>query len=332
MLPNNVKEDLAFLTIKNPIKLCLFQSEPLDLFFRLEAFGKALKNIKPQIEIVYKKDSIWPAPALKITNVIESIGIYYMAIPKGVELSPFFQVLKAVSESEAFLSPKDKKRIADIKKPVLLKVFIMPQCLFCPLVVSLATQLSIIQPLIQTFIIDGSLYPGLVRQHKITSAPTVIINEDYLLVGNEAKEKLIEWVIKAGERMLDSGLLASFLKQGRAEEVVGLCLKDKKTLFTLITLLKDEEMFIRIGVMRVLEELAEKSPFLIEKIMPKLLQMLETPKERDQGDLLFLLGLIGTPELIPKLQQIAQEASPIIKETALEAIKQIKDKPDFILH
>ncbi len=326
MLGTSILKELNHLSLKNFVKFYLFNHQQPDLFFKLDEFLQDIKKIQPEVEIIYKTEPIEPSPMLKVTNISDEISIYYLAIPKGPEWPPFFQILQAISTNQSFLSPRDKNKIKKVNKPVKIRVFIMPQCSFCPLVVTLATQLAIAQPLIQTFIIDGSLYPEVAQQYKITSAPTVVINEDYFLVGQDGKEKLIDWILKAGETTYDPEVLRSLLNQGKAERIVELCLKEEGYLMSLLTLLKHEKIFTRIGAMRVLEELFDKSPRLAEKIMPSLLKMLETSEKRDKDDLLFLLGIIGTPEAIPKLHQIAQTTSSTIREAAVEAIEHIKER------
>ena len=326
MLETSILKGLTLLSLKNFVKFYLFNHQQPDLFFKLDEFLQDIKAVQPEVEIIYKTEPIEPSPMLKVTNVSDDINIYYLAIPKGPEWPPFFQILQAISTKQSFLSPQDRNKIKNVKKPIEVRVFITPQCPFCPLVVTLATQLAVAQPLIQTFVIDGSLYPDVAQQYKITAAPTVVINEDYFLVGNESKEKLIEWILKAGKTMYDPEVLRSLLNQGKADRIVDLCLKEEGYLMSLLSLLKDEKIFTRIGVMRVLEELFDKSPRLREKIMPHLLKMLETSEKRDKDDLLFLLGIIGTPEAIPKLHQIAQTTSSTIREAAVEAIEHIKER------
>jgi len=132
-------------------------------------------------------------------------------------------------------------------------------------------QLSIAQNFIKTFIIDATYYPDLVQKYKVTASPTVIINEDYILAGEEAREKLLEFVEKAGKSKYDKEVLKNLLKQAQAERVIELCEKDEECLYSLVELLKAPELFTRIGVMHVLEEMAEKGQD-IEKVLSHLIK------------------------------------------------------------
>lgn len=159
----------------------------------------------------------------------------------------------------------------------------------------------------------------------------MVINEDFVLVGNEAKEGLLSFIEKAGETTYDKEVLKNLLKQAQAERVIELCEKDEKCLYTLTELLKAPELFTRIGTMYVLEEIAEREKIKnIEKILFHLIETFNNAKdERDKGDILYLLGLIGTPEIIPEIEKIVKDESPLIKEIAYEAIEKIKQRKPF---
>ena len=192
-----------------------------------------------------------------------------------------------------------------------------------------ANQLSIAQNLIKTFIIDATHYSDLVQKYKVTASPTVIINEDYILAGEETREKLLEFVEKAGKSKYDKEVLKNLLKQAQAERVIELCEKDEECLYSLVELLKAPELFTRIGVMHVLEEMAEKGQD-IEKVLSHLIKIFYQVKEdRDKGDIIYLLGLIGNPEIIFKIEKAVKDEPPLIKEIAEEAIERIKQRQQY---
>ena len=307
------------------IKIYLINNQQSEISLKLKDFTLFLKEHLPDIKIKIKKEILPAYPAIKLTDEKEKIQIYYMAIPEGGEWLPFLKALEAITIGKSFLNQKELERIKNIKKPIEIKVFITPICPFCPLVVEKANQLAIAHSSIKTFVIDSNFYSDLAKQYKVTASPTVVINKDYFLVGTDAREKLIDFLEKANQIMYDAEVLKSLLKQAQADRVIELCQKDEKYLYNLLSLLKAPELFTRIGVMRVLEELAEKRE-IKEKILPSIIAMLDTKEERDKGDILFLLGLIGNLEVVPIIQKIAENASPLIKEIALEAIEQIKER------
>ncbi|MDL1971129.1 MAG: thioredoxin family protein [Candidatus Desulfofervidaceae bacterium] len=312
------------------IRLVLINSRHPEMFLQMEAFCQDIQRELPNIEFRVKKEQLLAYPAIKITDKEEKINLYYLGLPEKREWFPFFNALKAIATGRVTLGEEDIKKARGVSVPIEVKIFITAECAFCPVVVDLANQLAIASSMLRVFIIDGGFYPDLVKHYKVTASPTVIINEDYFLVGTEAHEKLVPWLEKASQKAYDSSVLKSLLKQAHAERVVELCLEKEECIYPLLALLQDKELFSRIGAMRVLEELAEKSPRLTEKAISKIVSMLDTNETRDKGDLLFLLGLIGSPEVISVIEKKAQEEAEEIKEIALEAIENIKKKYNYV--
>jgi thiol-disulfide isomerase/thioredoxin len=300
-----------------------------EIFSRFEKFLNELKKELP-LKIENKHEKIPIYPAIKLTDREEKVQIYYMAVPEGLELNPFLNTLKTIPKAESVLNKEEVEKIKDIKNPVEVKIFITSFCPFCPAVVEKANQLAIFQNSIRVFIIDAMLHSDLAQKYKVTASPTVIINEDFVLVGNEARTNLVDFIKKAGEAIVyDKEVLKNLLKQGEADRVIELCEKDERCLYSLVELLKAEELFTRIGVMRVFEEMAEKRE-IPAKILFQLIEMFKNAdNERDKDDILYLLSLIGTPEIISEIEKAIENESPIIKEVGQEAIEKIRKREKF---
>ena len=324
------EKDLKEINLENLKFFLIRKEESNQVFLKFEEF---LNNLKGHfsLNLEIKEEELPDYPALKVTDKEEKVQIYYMAIPEGLERQPFLNALKAISKGESFLNKEEFERIKTIKNPVEIKIFITPFCPFCPFVVDKANQIAIAQNLIRVFIIDATLFVQLSQKYKVTASPTVVINEDFVLVGNEAKEGLLNFIEKAGEIQYDKEVLKNLLKQAQAERVIELCEKEERCLYTLIELLKAPELFTRIGTMYVLEEMAERGKIKNkEKILSHLIETLKTVKdERDKGDILYLLGLIGTPEIVSKIEETIKDEPPLIKEIAYEAIEKIKKRETF---
>ncbi len=322
------EKDLEGINSEN-LKIFLIKDEKSKkVSSQLEEFAKNLADYLP-LKIEIKKEELPAYPALKLTDKEEKIQLYYMAVPEGFEWEPFLNALKAISEKKNFLTEDEITRIKKLNSPIEIKVFITPFCPFCPFVVDKINQISISQKSVKSFIIDATLYPELSQKYKITASPTVVINEEYFLVGNEARKELLKFIEKAGVSIYDKEVLKNLLKQAQAEKVIQLCEKDEKCVFSLLELLFSPELFTRIGVMRVFEEMAEKKE-ITEKILFQLIEMLKNAKdERDKGDVLYLLELIGSPEIISEIEEVTKNDTPTIKEIANETIKNIRRKAQF---
>jgi len=322
------EKDLKDIKVEN-LKIFLINKAISNKYLpQLEEFLNNLTKYLPlKIEIRYEEIPAYPA--LKLTDKEEKIKIYYMAVPERLEWEPFLNALKAISEKKSFLNEDETLKIKELTAFVEIKVFITPFCPFCPAIVDKINQLSIAQNLLKTFIIDATLYPELSQKYKVTASPTVVINEEYFPVGEEVKKNLLSFIEKAGKATYDKEVLKNLLKQAQAEKVIELCGKDEKCFYALIELLEADELFTRIGVMRVLEEMAEKRK-IPEKILFQLIEMLKNAKdERDKGDILYLLGLIGTPEIVSEIEKAIENETFIVKEIGKEAIESIRKRAQF---
>ncbi len=322
------EKNLEGINVENLRMFLVWDERDKKVSSPLEEFAKKLEDYLP-LKIKTKKEELPAYPALKLTDKEENIQLYYMAVPEGSEWEPFLNTLKAISEKKSFLTDDEIAKIKKLNNPVEIKVFITPICPFCPFVVDKVNQISISQNFIKAFIIDATLYPELSQKYKVTASPTVVINEEYFLVGNEARKELLKFIEKAEVSIYDKEVLKNLLKQAQVEKVIQLCEKDEKCLFSLLELLTSPELFTRIGVMRALEEMAEKKE-ITEKILFRLIKMLKSAKEeRDKGDILYLLELIGSPEIVSEIENAVKNDPPAIKEIARETVENIRKKAQF---
>lgn len=305
---------------KNPIKLILINSRQKGLFLKLREFCNQITKAVHPLSLEYGKETLIGYPALKLES------IYYLALPINEWWPPFFSAIKAIATGKPELKENDYRTLKRITSPLNIKVMASKSsCPLCPWAANFCNQIAIGNRLINTYIIDIDLYPKIKKHYQITATPTVIINEDYILVGRQVKD-IINWIAKASKKIYDSTVFKSLLKEARAERVIELCLEKGEIPHALLNLLLDLELSSRIGTMVVLEEISKESPALIENIIPKLLSMLKLPDKRDRGDVLYILGLIGTPEIIPILRDIASRETEELEGIALEAIENIKNR------
>lgn len=304
---------------QNPIKLILINGRQKKVFLKLEEFCNQLTKAIHHLSLEYSKEILVGYPALKLDN------IYYLAVPVDEWWPPFFSAIKAIAIGKTELEENDYEALKRITSSLNIKVMASKASPLCPWAVNFSNQAAIVNKLIKTYIIDIDLYPKMKKHYQITATPTVIINEDYILVKKEVKD-IIDWIIKASKKIYDSTVFKSLLKETRAKRVVQLCLEKREIPDALLNLLLDLELPSRIGTMVVLEEISKEAPALIENIIPKLLSMLKLPDKRDRGDILYILGLIGTPEIIPTLKDIASRETEELEGIALEAIENIKNR------
>ena len=325
MLSIKELKSLKEISWKRPLKLVLINNGKRETFLKFEQFCNCLIEATPHLRLEYGKERLIGLPALKLDNV----NIYYLSLPLGEHWQPFLSAIRAMASKNIEIGEDDLEALKDINSPIEIKVMIKKACPLCPIAANLANQAAIANMLIRTYIIDVEVYPRIKRGYQVTATPTVIIDEDYILVERQVRD-VIKWAVKASKKIYDSEVLRSLLKEARAQRVVQLCLERGKIPNSLLNLLLDIELSSRVGTMVVLEEISKEAPNIVQNTIPKLLSMLKLPNKRDRGDVLYILGLIGTPEIIPILRDIASKETEELEEIALEAIENIKKR--HILH
>ncbi len=84
------------------------------------------------------------------------------------------------------------------------------------------------------------------------------------------------------------------------------------------------------GTMVVLEGVAERSPDLVQRAYPYILNLLEHEDDNQRGDTAYLLGLIGDASVMDRLEVLLNDANPQVAAVALEAVQQIKERETLV--
>ena len=193
-----------FTSLVNDVELVIFSQE-LECQFCKEArdivleLGTLSPKIKTKVYDFVKngdediKYNIKKIPAIAIIGE-QDYGIRYYGVPAGYEFTAFIDDIIDVSKGTTSLSDTIKKKLADIKKPVHLQVFVSPTCPYCPKAARIAHQFAIENEFIRADIIEMTEFPYLVQRYSVMSVPHVVINEDTSFVGAQPPEVFIEQI------------------------------------------------------------------------------------------------------------------------------------------
>jgi glutaredoxin-like protein len=196
-----------FALLVNDVELVVFTQE-LECQFCKETreLVLGLAELSPKLKVkVYDfvkngdediKYNIKKIPAIAIIGS-RDYGVRYYGVPAGYEFAAFVDDIIDVSRGTTSFSETLKKKIAEIKKPVHLQVFVSPTCPFCPKVARHAHQFAIENELIRADVIEMTEFPHLVQRYSVMSVPHVVINEDTSFVGVQPAEVFIEQILTA---------------------------------------------------------------------------------------------------------------------------------------
>ncbi|MDD5615644.1 MAG: thioredoxin family protein [Candidatus Methanoperedens sp.] len=175
---------------------CQFCKETRELALELAAISPRIKTkiydfVKNGDEDI--KYNIKKIPAIAIIGK-NDYGIRYYGVPGGYEFAAFVDDIIDVSKGTTSLSEDMKKKLADIKKPVHLQVFVSPTCPYCPKAARIAHQFAIENEFIRADVIEMTEFPYLVQRYSVMSTPHIVINEDTSFVGAQPPEVFIEQI------------------------------------------------------------------------------------------------------------------------------------------
>jgi len=175
---------------------CQFCKETRELALEVGALSP---KIKTKIYDFVKdgdmdlKYNIKKIPAIAIVGK-RDYGIRYYGVPAGYEFPVIVEDIIDASRGTTLLSDNIKKKLAEIKKPVHIQVFVSPTCPFCPRVARMAHQFAIENSFIKADVIEMTEFPYLVQRYSVMSVPHAVINEDTSFIGMQPPEAFIDMI------------------------------------------------------------------------------------------------------------------------------------------
>jgi len=178
---------------------CQFCKETRELVLELGALSPKIRTkvydfVKNGDEGL--KYNIKKIPAIAIVGSSD-YGIRYYGMPAGYEFAALVDGIMEVSKGTTSLPDLIKKKLAEIKKPVHIQVFVSPTCPYCPRAVKTAFQFAIENEFIRSDVIEMTEFPYLVQRYGVMSVPHIVINEDTSFMGAQPHEVFIEQIALA---------------------------------------------------------------------------------------------------------------------------------------
>ena len=178
---------------------CQFCKETRELILEL---GTLSKKIKVKVyDFVRNGDenlkyNVKKIPAIAIVGKSD-YGIRYYGVPAGYELMILIDTIIDVSKGRTSLPDAIKIKLAEIKKPVHLQVFVSPTCPYCPKAAKTAHQFAIENENIRSDVIEMVEFPQFAQRYSVMSVPHIVINEDTSFAGAHPPEIFIEQITLA---------------------------------------------------------------------------------------------------------------------------------------
>jgi hypothetical protein len=210
-------------------------------------------------------------------------------------------------------------------KPAPVILYIAPDCQHCPGMIKLTSEMLKSGKLSQLTIVNIALENNATQSQGIRSVPSLHI-AGKLLTGVLTESEITQWLEKADS---EDGLTEYYnhaFENGQLEEVIDDLDVKLAKLEHLLNMLCDLEtpLTSRIAISAVFEHF-EKNPAL-QHLIPSLCQKTNHDSESIRADVAHVLGLTGSKQAMPCLEQLARDTFKDVRETALEALEEIKQE------
>jgi glutaredoxin-like protein len=196
-----------FAEIINDVTIHLFLEERNCLYCNdVKDMVEQLAELTDKITIVEHKGSLDAREAKEmgvehhpaiVLHGKDKYNIKFYGIPAGHEFGALVGSIIDVSTGTAPLPPDIIEDIASIDKPIDIKVFVTPQCPYCPNMTRLAHQAAILNPLISSEMIESLEFQQLTTKYEVYGVPKTIINETTSIEGLSPLEMFIDKLFEA---------------------------------------------------------------------------------------------------------------------------------------
>lgn len=196
MLDESTKEQVKqyFERIQNPVNIRLFSGDH-EKREELIEFLNDIVSLSSKISLEHSEDK---NDGLRFSILSEGkpTGIEFSGIPMGHEFTSLILAILQSGGNPIKLEEGILSAVSKLKENLHFETFISLDCHNCPEVVQTLNSFALVNPSISHNMIDGAMYPDLVKEKNIQGVPAVFLNGKRFLSGKaEASvifDKLLE--------------------------------------------------------------------------------------------------------------------------------------------
>jgi hypothetical protein len=122
-------------------------------------------------------------------------------------------------------------------------------------------------------------------------------------------------------------IIGDFLELGHVENIVAMFKQDTSLYSLTGDLIRDGRFSVRLGTAVLFEELVAMRPDETSLAIPFLLPLLQEENPLLRGEAATILGIIGSPDALQHLRQLANDPDPQVLEIISDIINQGAKKP-----
>jgi glutaredoxin len=283
---------------------------------RFRSFAERLAALAPALRVRIEEGDEDQPPELVIPP-----NFTYRAVPAGHELSPFLQILADTAGAAGANQFSDTRVLEKLAMPAVIKVYVTPECPFCPQTVESLAALAGRQEMVHLVVIDGSLFSEHAEADRVSSVPTVLLDDQFRWTGSIQLPELIDIMLNRDPAQLSSETLKQILYDGKAADLARMMADSEKVFPGLYALLTHPLWPVRLGAMVTVEYLAAMRSDLTAEVVEELWRQFDDLEDPVKGDILYLFGETAPANARAKLESVVQGEYPnMVKEAAADAL------------
>ena len=287
---------------------------------KFKSFVDQVADLAPCVRAKKDGDAMVSLPTLFVGS-----HVGYQALPLDRELELFLAVLGDGNAFADRIGADVRQRLAQLRAPALIKVYITPQCPFCPSTVSMLLGLAVCSDQVRVTVIDGELFLDAAKKDRVSAAPTVILDDQFRWTGSVDAGELVTLMLDRDPANLGTDALRGMIEDGNAEGLAKMMAERGKIFPAFIDLLIHPRWSVRLGAMVSFEILAENDPGLVGGVVEPLVAVFADVDDVVKGDLVHVLGESGNKAVLPFLATVVSgDYDNEVQSAAAEAIEKLK--------
>jgi glutaredoxin-like protein len=134
-----------------------------------------------------------PAIVLLAGDAKTDTRIRFLGAPIGFDFAALIDAVLVVSGGRSVeLSAGTQARLAAIREPLDIRVFVTPTCGFCPRAVALANRLAYVSALVTATTIQATEFHDLAREYRVSGVPKTVATNGREVLGALPESQFVE--------------------------------------------------------------------------------------------------------------------------------------------
>ncbi len=180
---------------------CLYCNDTRDMVNLVAELSEKVKveeHSGPLTSDIATKMGVEHHPAI-VLHGQEPYNVKFYGIPAGHEFGALIGSIIDVSAGIVPLPLDIIEDIRSIEKPIRIRVFVTPQCPYCPGMTRLAHQAAILNPLITSEMYESLEFQSEAQRFEVFGVPKTIFNDSVTVEGLTPPEMFVEKLFDAIE-------------------------------------------------------------------------------------------------------------------------------------